>query len=137
MRVVDEHVTDAAIMDSLKRVHLVEWFNTLKEGLDTVLGNQGEKLSGGQKQRLALARVFLKKTLRLLVLDEATSALDYSTEKKIYKTIFENQKELNLTCVIIAHRLKSIKHSDRIYVLHNGIQKEFGTHDELLQNQKL
>jgi len=57
------------------------------------LGTHGDKLSGGQKQRLAIARVLLKKNLKLLVLDEATAALDYKTEKLIYKNIFENQKK--------------------------------------------
>lgn len=76
MKIVDETLSDEQIMAVLAKVDLMNWFNTLKEGLDTKLGTHGDTLSGGQKQRLAIARVLLKKDLKLLVLDEATAALD-------------------------------------------------------------
>lgn len=73
---MDESLTDAQIMKILSLVDLENWFATLSAGLDTELGNLGDKLSGGQRQRLALARVLLKRDMQLLVLDEASAALD-------------------------------------------------------------
>lgn len=132
MKIVDENISDEEILKVLFKCDLSKWYKTLKYGLDTELGTQGSKLSGGQKQRLALARIFLKKNLKLLILDEATAALDYNTEKLIYQTIFEFQRELKFTCIIVAHRLKSIKKSDFIYVFHEGKVHEYGSHDELI-----
>lgn len=114
MKIVNENVSDDEILRILFKCDLERWYRTLKNGLDTELGTQGSKLSGGQKQRLALSRIFLKKDLKLLILDEATAALDYNTEKLIYQTIFDFQKVLKFTCIIVAHRLKSIKRSDHI-----------------------
>lgn len=114
LRIVNTEVTDDQIMAVLSMVDLNHWFSGLSAGLDTELGNMGDKLSGGQRQRLAVARVLLKKDLKFLILDEATAALDYKTEKLIYKTIFETQNILKFTLVIIAHRLKSIKNADYI-----------------------
>lgn len=76
MKLVNEEVTDQQIMDVLSIVDLNHWFSSLSHGLDTELGNMGDKLSGGQRQRLAVARILLKKELKFLILDEATAALD-------------------------------------------------------------
>lgn len=83
LKLVDENITDQQIMDVISLVDLNHWFTSLSHGLDTELGNMGDKLSGGQRQRLAVARILLKKDLKLLILDEATAALDYKTEKLI------------------------------------------------------
>jgi len=114
IQLVDPTITDEQILQLLNTVDLGNWFSTLSNGLDTELGNLGDNLSGGQKQRLALARVLLKKDLKVLILDEATAALDYKTEKLIYDTISRAQEKMKFTCIIIAHRLKSIINSNMI-----------------------
>ena len=101
----------------------------LPEGLDTVIGERGVKLSGGQKQRLAIARAFLKNP-PILILDEATSALDTQTEREIQASLFELAE--GRTTLVIAHRLATIRHADRIVVVaENGIAEQ-GRHDALL-----
>ena len=89
------------------------------------------QLSGGQKQRIAIARVFLKNP-PILILDEATSSLDNIAENQV-KIVMEVMKDAGKTVIIIAHRLSTVKHADRIIVLHNGEVKEEGTHEELSQ----
>ncbi|BFH23644.1 hypothetical protein PMJ11TS3_52410 [Paenibacillus melissococcoides] len=98
-------------------------------GLDTVVGERGVKLSGGQKQRLAIARMFLKNP-PILILDEATSALDTETEAAIQQSLAE--LAAGRTTLIIAHRLATIKHADRIIVVNEDGIAEQGRHDELL-----
>ena len=98
------------------------------QGIYTNVGERGVQLSGGQKQRIAIARALIKKP-KILILDEATSALDSESE-------FEFQKELNalkgsMTIITVAHRLSTIKNSDKIVVLNNGIIEEMGKHEEL------
>ena len=99
-------------------------------GYETPLDENGANLSGGQRQRLALARALLQRP-QLLILDEATSNLDTITEAAIKSTIFE--LDADLTCIIIAHRLTTIKDCDRIYVMENGRIAESGTHGELIE----
>ena len=106
----------------------------LKDGYETYIGERGVKLSGGQKQRISIARVFLKNP-RILILDEATSALDNESEFAVAKSLAELSK--GRTTLTIAHRLSSIRNSDRILVLtEEGIVEE-GNHDELMKNQGL
>ncbi|MBQ9967524.1 MAG: peptidase domain-containing ABC transporter [Oscillospiraceae bacterium] len=99
-------------------------------GYDTKLGENGCELSGGQKQRLAIARALLRKP-RILIFDEATSNLDTITENAIKDTI--SHLDSNITCIIIAHRLSTVKNCDRIYVMEQGQIVETGTHEELLK----
>jgi len=76
MKLANLDASDQQILDALQLVNLNQWFATLPEGLDSILGTMGDTLSGGQRQRLAVARILLKKDLKLLILDEATAALD-------------------------------------------------------------
>ena len=101
----------------------------LKDGYDTYVGERGVKLSGGQKQRISIARVFLKNP-PLIILDEATSALDNESEFAVAKSLAELAR--GRTTLTIAHRLSSIKNSDRILVLTDEGIVEEGNHDSLL-----
>ena len=117
------------INDAARRAKLDQVIAELPEGLDTVIGERGVKLSGGQKQRLSIARMFLKNP-PILILDEATSALDTATEQAIQQSL--NELAVGRTTLVIAHRLATIRHADRIVVVtEQGIQ-ESGTHQELL-----
>jgi ATP-binding cassette subfamily B protein len=101
------------------------------KGLDTVIGEGGVKVSGGEKQRLSIARALLRKP-NLLVFDEATSALDSLTEEDITETIKEISATQHLLTILIAHRLSTVMHADRIYVLEKGKIIEAGSHDYLV-----
>ena len=121
--------------DEVKRVvssaHMDEFIDSLPEGLNTLVGDQGILLSGGQRQRIAIARALLKDA-PILILDEATSALDSESEQHIQKAL--DQLMMNRTTLVIAHRLSTIENADRIIVLSKGQIVEEGTHEELLNN---
>lgn len=117
------------VIEAAKRAGAHEFIEMLKDGYDTYVGERGVKLSGGQKQRISIARVFLKNP-PILILDEATSALDNESEFQVAKSLQELAK--GRTTITIAHRLSSIRNSDRILVLtEEGIVEE-GTHESLL-----
>jgi ATP-binding cassette subfamily B protein len=101
----------------------------LPEGLDTIIGERGQKLSGGQRQRLSIARVILKNP-RILILDEATAAVDNETEATIRRSIQAISR--GRTTIYVAHRLSSIRHVDQIHLIEDGRIVEQGTHDELV-----
>lgn len=101
-------------------------------GLDTVIGEGGVKVSGGEKQRLSIARALLRRP-DLLVFDEATSALDSITEEEINKTIRNISQSKDMITVLIAHRLSTVLHADRIYVLEKGNIVESGKHEKLIE----
>ena len=105
-------------------------------GIDTVLGENGMKLSGGEKQRLSIARALLRNP-RLLIFDEATSALDSLTEEMITGTIREISGSRNQMTILIAHRLSTVMHADKIYVLEKGKISESGSHVQLLEERGL
>jgi ATP-binding cassette subfamily B protein len=102
------------------------------KGLDTVIGEGGVKVSGGEKQRLSIARALLRRP-SLLVFDEATSSLDSLTEEEINETIRDLSTRRDLITILIAHRLSTVLHADRIFVLEKGSIVESGRHDELLE----
>ena len=122
-------VPEEKIIEACKKAGLLDFVNSLKDGLDTVVGNRGLKLSGGQRQRIALARLFLADP-QIVILDEATSSLDNVTEKIVQDAIRLFQDK---TVITVAHRLSTIKDSDEIYVLGNHHVQEFGTHEELME----
>jgi ATP-binding cassette subfamily C protein len=121
------------IIGALKLAAAYEFVSKLPEGINTVIGDRGVKLSGGERQRLALARALLRKP-SLLILDEATSNLDSDNEKKILKAIDDLHGEI--TILIIAHRVSTIKNADYIYLIDNGQILESGTWDELLKKEE-
>ena len=121
--------TDDEIEEAARRAKLDAVIAGLPDGLDTVIGERGVRLSGGQKQRLAIARMLVKNP-PILILDEATSALDSETEHAIQQSLMELAK--GRTTLVIAHRLATIQHADRIVVVDETGVAEEGRHDELI-----
>ncbi|MNK06250.1 putative multidrug export ATP-binding/permease protein [compost metagenome] len=126
--------TREQVAEAARKAHADEFIDQLPEGLDTVIGERGQKLSGGQRQRLSIARVILKNP-PVLILDEATSAVDNETEAVIQKSLAEISKDR--TTIVIAHRLSTVTHADRIYVVARGQIVEEGTHNELLEKAQV
>ena len=121
--------TREEVMEAARLAGADEFIRKLKDGYDTYIGERGVKLSGGQKQRISIARVFLKNP-PILILDEATSALDNESEFEVAKSLAELSK--GRTTLTIAHRLSSIRNSDRILVLTGDGIVEEGNHDTLM-----
>jgi ATP-binding cassette subfamily B protein len=128
--------TDEQCMDVLRRAAAQSLLNRADQGLDTVIGEGGMKISGGEKQRLSIARALLRNP-HLLVFDEATSSLDSLTEEEISRTMRDVAANADVVTVLIAHRLSTVLHADRIYVLERGRVVEEGQHDELLSRKGL
>lgn len=126
----DLEATDGQIIEAAKKANIHDYIMTLEKGYDTDVGERGVKLSGGQRQRISIARVFLKNPA-ILILDEATSALDNETEMHIQQALTELSR--GRTCIIVAHRLSTIKNADEIAVLAHGEILEKGTHQALME----
>jgi ATP-binding cassette subfamily B protein len=104
------------------------------QGLDTKIGENGIKLSGGEKQRLAIARALLRQP-EIIIFDEATSSLDSITEQAITETIRNIEKARpNVMTIMVAHRLSTIAHAQKIFVLEKGAVIETGTHESLIKD---
>ncbi|KQL44851.1 multidrug ABC transporter ATP-binding protein [Brevibacillus choshinensis] len=123
---------DEAVVRAAKAANAHEFLAELPNGYDTELGERGVKLSGGQKQRVAIARVFLRDP-GILILDEATSALDLESEHMIQESLAHLTKDR--TTIIVAHRLSTITHADKIVVMKEGQIVEQGKHEELLEKR--
>lgn len=121
--------TREAITAAARLAEADGFINSLSEGYDTPVGERGVKLSGGQRQRISIARAVLRDPA-ILVLDEATSAVDNETEAAIQRSLARMSRDR--TTVVIAHRLSTVRHAGRIYVLDGGKIAETGTHDELV-----
>ncbi|WP_447636261.1 ABC transporter ATP-binding protein [Flavobacterium microcysteis] len=124
-----QDATDEEIIAALKIANAYEFVKDLPEGINTNVGDSGNKLSGGQKQRLSIARAVLKNP-PIMILDEATSALDTESERLV-QVALENMMQ-NRTSVVIAHRLSTIQKADKIVVMQKGEIVEQGNHEELL-----
>lgn len=124
--------TDEEVIAAAKAANAHHFIESLPEGYDTTVGERGVKLSGGQKQRIAIARVFLKNP-PLLILDEATSALDLESEALIQESL--ERLASDRTTLIVAHRLSTITHADKIFVIDHGELKEVGNHAELMEKK--
>lgn len=132
-KIIDEKISLDKIRECTKQAYIDDYIMSLPKKYNTILGEGGVNLSGGQKQRLAIART-LSKNSKVILLDEATSALDNESQEYIKKTIDYLVKDH--TVIIVAHRLSTIIDADVIYLVDKGKVVAFGTHDELLKNNK-
>lgn len=129
IRMGNPEATDEEVIAAAKAANAHDFIMELPHGYDTLVGERGVKLSGGQKQRIAIARVFLKNP-PILIFDEATSALDLESEQSIQQAM--ERLASDRTTFIVAHRLATITHADRIVVIEHGQIQEVGTHEELM-----
>ena len=130
----DPHANAEQIKSAAKEAFALDFIEKLPDGFDSYLGEQGVRLSGGQRQRIAIARAILKDP-SILLLDEATSALDANSEQKVQEALKRLMQ--GRTTLIIAHRLATIMHADRILLIDNGHLVAEGTHQNLLASSKL
>jgi len=121
--------TQPQVEESARIAHADKFILQKKDGYETVVGDRGSRLSGGERQRITIARAVLKNP-PILILDEATSSLDSESERIVQEAI--NQLMENRTCIVIAHRLSTVKHADEIIVMDKGTIAERGTHTSLL-----
>jgi ATP-binding cassette subfamily C protein len=129
----DVEIDDSKVWHALKSARLLDFVNSLPEGLDTAVGERGVKLSGGQRQRVGIARALYHQP-EVLILDEATSALDNATEAEFMQAIdaLHGQK----TILMVAHRLSTVRNCDRIVVMAQGKVAGTGSYDELLSGNE-
>lgn len=132
--VARETVDDADVLNSLEMANIRDFCESLPDGLDTILGDQGKRLSGGQRQRIAIARALYNKPA-LLVLDEATSSLDTISEEAIKKSILDLRGRI--TTLTVAHRLSTIRNCDAIFLFDEGRLVDTGDYDALFARSGL
>lgn len=129
---LDKIPSQKEVENAVRKACLTEFIDSLPNKLNTVLSENGGNLSGGQKQRIAIARIFLRKP-EILILDEATSALDNTSERYIQNEIEKLKEETKMTVISIAHRLTTLKNSDRILVMEHGEIVQTGKYQELIE----
>ena len=127
---VDE-ITETVIINSLKFASIYDFVLSLEDGIDTIIGENGANLSGGQKQRLGIARAIISKP-KLLILDEATSALDGQSELDISESLNDLKKEMTL--IVIAHRLSTVRNADKVVYLESGKIVYIGKFEDVKRN---
>ena len=132
LTITNPEADEDKVREACRKAMIDELIDELPEGVHTGIGENGIKLSGGQRQRVALARALMMDP-EVLILDEATSQLDSETEAYIWDAIRRLHNEL--TIIIVAHRLSTVKFADRVYVLENGCILETGTYEELLEQE--
>lgn len=125
-----KEATEQEIFDAIKKASLLDFVNSLPEGINTKVGESGIKLSGGQKQRLAIARALLRNS-PIIIFDESTSSLDNFAQEEVKQSI-DNLKGQG-TIVIVAHRLSTIRNADKIFFLDEGKIIDSGTFEELFE----
>lgn len=128
----DDRFTDAEIMEACRYVNADAFINRLDHGLDEEVRERGNNFSAGQRQLLSFARTVLHRP-SVMILDEATANIDTETEQLIQKSL-EKMRNIG-TMLIVAHRLSTIQHADRIILLSHGEIREQGTHQELLHQR--
>ena len=131
IKLANSSATDDKIIEVCKKAQIHDVIASMKDGYDTLVGENGVILSGGQRQRIAIARALIKKS-KIILLDEATSSLDNNNQAKIKNVIKDLSKDH--TVVIVAHRLSTIVDSDNIFVLDKHKISASGTHNELMKN---
>ncbi len=126
----NQNATYEQVMEASQKAHCHDFVMKLPDGYNTIVGDRGARLSGGQRQRIAIARAMLE-NVPILILDEATSALDSMTEKLIQESLALLMQDR--TTIVIAHRLSTLLHMDRILVFDSGKIVEDGNHEDLLK----
>ncbi len=134
IRIGNKNASDDEVKEAARLANCSEFIESLPDGYNTVIGENGGKLSGGERQRLSIARAFLKNA-PIIILDEISASLDVENEMKIQESL--NTLIKNKTVVIISHRLKSVENADKIIVLDNGKLNAEGTHNQLMENSAL
>ncbi|GAB2022925.1 hypothetical protein RyT2_19990 [Pseudolactococcus yaeyamensis] len=131
---LEQTYTDKELWKALELANAKKFVFNMTNGLDTEVGENGNRLSGGQRQRLSIARAFLREP-KILILDEATASFDSESESMIQKSLEKLTK--GRTTLVIAHRLSTIISSDLIYFIEEGAVSGVGNHDYLINNHKL
>lgn len=130
----DHPITQEDISGAIQIAQAQQFVNDTENGIDSSIAQGGGNVSGGQKQRLAIARAIARKP-EILIFDDSFSALDYKTDRALRKEISE--KLTGTTCMIVAQRIGTIRHADRIVVLDDGKAVGIGTHEQLMQSCKV
>lgn len=132
IRLNEASISDEAVIEAAKQVHMDDYVRSLSDGYDTLLGERGVTLSLGQRQLLSFARAIVFRP-QVLILDEATSNIDTETELVVQEALADMSR--GRTTLVVAHRLSTIQHADQIIVMHKGKVRETGTHRELLEHR--